>query len=142
MFVVSLHCDPNYDYPFHSGFAHQVGAEEGTGATMHLPMPPKTTWSQYCHSLERAVGAVNEFEAEAVVVSLGLDTLDKDPCTFRRAGFCLAGNDYVKMGVVLAKGLRELPTVFLQEGGYRMDAVAEAAGNVLLGFANNRATPR
>jgi acetoin utilization deacetylase AcuC-like enzyme len=73
--VISLHCDPNFDYPFHAGFADQTGAGAGMGATMHLPLPPHTTWSGgYEVALRQAMDKIQDFGAQALVVSLGLDT--------------------------------------------------------------------
>jgi len=134
--VVSIHCDPDWDYPFHSGFADETGAEEGVGATLHLPLPPGTTWNDgYKQALAMAVDhIVEDFGAEALVVSLGLDTHEGDPCTIRRAGFKLSGDDYWSMGQLIGTNLGPVPTVFVQEGGYRMDKVGKAAADVVVGF--------
>lgn len=137
--VVSIHCDPDFDYPFHSGFADETGAEEGVGATVHLPLPPGTTWSGgYRDALLLALdGIVEDFGAQAVVVSLGLDTHKDDPCTIRRAGFHLSGEDYWNMGQLIGTKLgSKVPTVFVQEGGYRMDKVGKAAADVVVGFSS------
>lgn len=137
--VVSIHCDPNFEYPFHSGFVHQNGAESGLGKTIHIPLPPKTNWEQYSLALRSAVEDVVSFNAKALIVSLGLDTLDKDPCAFRRAGFCLSGDDYQEMGKVLAGVGDEIPVVFIQEGGYLMGSIPEAATKVVTSFSEERA---
>lgn len=136
--VVSIHCDPDYDYPFHSGFADQTGVGEGVGATFHLPLPPLTRWDAYEKALQLALERIREFGAKATVVSLGLDTHEGDPCAIRRAGFCLSGEDYTHMGASIAAGLPDGPVVFVQEGGYRMDEIGNAASSVVLGFAANK----
>lgn len=136
--VVSIHCDPDYDYPFHSGSANQTGAGPGKGTTLHLPLPPKTTYDgEYSKALKQGLDRIKEFGAEAIVFSLGLDTHDGDPCTIRRAGFSLSGTDYRKMGELIGAELNYLPVLFIQEGGYRMDKVAEAASLVVLGFSGS-----
>jgi acetoin utilization deacetylase AcuC-like enzyme len=129
--VVSLHCDPDFDYPFHNGYADEEGDGAGQGATMHLPLPPGTSWTEYRTTLQRGLERLQEFGAQAVIVSLGLDTYDQDPCTIRRAGFRLQDNDYVEMGALIGEHTMGLPIVFLQEGGYRMDKVAQAATDVV-----------
>jgi len=136
--VVSIHCDPNYDYPYYSGFAHQKGVQKGLGKTLHLPLPPKTKMDEYKVALQSALEAVSSFGPRAAVVSMGLDTHDADPCALRRAGFCLSGEDYRNMGHILASMADDIPVLFLQEGGYKMDSIAEAATNVLMGFREKR----
>ena len=101
-------------------------------------MPPKTQWKEYQESLERGLQRIEEFGAEAVVISMGLDTHEGDPCTIRRAGFGLRGRDYWEKGQMMARNLKGLPLVIIQEGGYRMDTIGEAASNVVLGFHDER----
>jgi acetoin utilization deacetylase AcuC-like enzyme len=137
--VVSLHCDPDFEYPFHSGFADETGSGEGVGATMHLPLPPGTAWNEYEVALLQGLHAISDFRATAVIVSLGLDTYNKDPCAIRRAGFCLQGDDYKEMGRVIGKALpKSVPIVFVQEGGYRMVEVGKAAADVVVTCAMER----
>jgi acetoin utilization deacetylase AcuC-like enzyme len=134
--VVSLHCDPDVEYPFHSGFASQQGFGEGVGTTLHVPLPPGTTWEEgYQQALKRAMEAIKEFGAHALVISLGVDTHLGDPVVLRGAGFRLEGVDYWNMGETMASSLKNrIPTVIIQEGGYKMDVVAEAVSNVVLGY--------
>lgn len=135
--VVSLHCDPNFDYPFHDGFADDTGS---AGTTCHLPLPPGTDWSTYEPALQLALKRICEFGATACIVSLGLDTYEHDPCALRRAGFRLKDDDYTAMGKCIARGLASnvVQVVFVQEGGYRMDKVAVAAADVVCGFVTER----
>ena len=79
---------------------------------------------------------IHEFGATALVVSMGLDTLEGDPCAVVRAGFKLSGNDYLEMGKTI--GYNKIPTLFIQEGGYKMDKIAQAAADVLAGFAESQ----
>jgi acetoin utilization deacetylase AcuC-like enzyme len=137
VFVVSIHCDPDWDYPFHSGFKEETGAEEGVGTTLHLPLPPNTNGDSYREALVVGIDRILEFGAEALVVSLGLDTHEGDPCTIRRAGFTLKGTDYCKMGQTIGAELGDLPTVFVQEGGYLMDKVGKAAADVVVGVCKS-----
>jgi acetoin utilization deacetylase AcuC-like enzyme len=49
----------------------------------------------------------------------------------------LSGEDYYQMGLLMGgfmKG-RSIPTVFVQEGGYKMDTIGMAAANVVGGYA-------
>lgn len=130
--VVSIHCHPDWEYPFHSGFSEEIGDAEGLGATLHLPLMPGTTWETYSKTLQNALTKIEEFGAQALVVSLGLDTYLGDPCAVRRAGFNLEGDDYTYMGKAI--GSANLPTVVVQEGGYKMDSVPQAATDFLVGI--------
>lgn len=122
------------EYPFYSGFADQVGIDDGIGTTCHFPMPPKTQWDDYQKSLLLGLHKIQEFRAEAIVISMGLDTHENDPCAIRRAGFCLHGNDYYELGKLISRELTALPTVIIQEGGYRLDTIGDVAANVIAGF--------
>ena len=97
--MISIHCHPDWEYPFHSGFDDERGVDEGVGTTIHLPLMPQTTWSEtYRVTLQRAMNEIQSFDALVLVVSLGLDTHAGDPCAVRRAGFLLQGDDYKEMG--------------------------------------------
>ena len=79
--------------------------------------------------MRQALREVSAFGAQALVVSLGVDTFAGDPV----AGFTLASEDYLRVGEdVAAAGL---PTLFVFEGGYAVDEVGVNAVNVLEGFA-------
>lgn len=138
--VVSIHCDPDYDYPFHSGFSDERGDGAGKGTTLHLPLPPKTTWKEYKVALEQAMQNIRNYDPQALIVSMGLDTYNEDPCSIRRAGFCLEGDDYKEMGKAIASGLNgaAIPVIFFQEGGYRMEKIASAATDVVNTFREAR----
>ena len=86
-------------------------------------------------ALETAMSKISNFGAEALVVSLGLDTHEGDPCAIRRAGFKLKGDDYKEMGKIIGKN--DIPTIFIQEGGYKLDKVPEAVANVLRSAAGH-----
>ncbi len=64
-----------------------------------------------------------------------VDTHDGDPVTTKGGGFHLKGQDYYEMGKII--GSSQLPTVVIQEGGYKLDIVGEAATNFLLGLTEN-----
>ena len=136
--VVSIHCDPDYDYPFHIGFH-----DDSTSRVIHLPLPPGTGWdSGYRLALLQAMRYIRDFHPTTLLVSLGMDTFENDPCTIRRAGFTLQLDDYIQMGSLLATEISESSsslhqTIFVQEGGYRMDVIGDAARNVVLSYAQH-----
>jgi acetoin utilization deacetylase AcuC-like enzyme len=118
---VSLHGDPETEYPWFLGYADERGAGRGAGYTLNLPLPAGTGWDAYSAALDTALAEIRRFTPDALVVSLGVDTYEADPIS----SFKLAGKHYPLVGAALA-GLG-LPTVLVQEGGY---AVAEIGANV------------
>ncbi|KAL7428390.1 hypothetical protein ACHAXH_002492 [Discostella pseudostelligera] len=144
VFVISIHCDPEIDYPWNSGFADQIGAGAGVGKTLHIPLQQGASWEgegkeggAYKVALDKAMSAIVQFDPHALVVSLGLDTYDGDNVAVNRGGFKLKGTDYYQMGKFMGKFMkgRNVPCVFVQEGGYKMDVVGDAAADVVGGFA-------
>ena len=128
--VVSLHCDPHYDYPYFSGYEDEHGAGAGVGATLNLPMSPGTGWSTYAGALDRAVAAVRSFKADALVVLLGVDTFHDDAIS----QFALTREAYPRIGERIAS--LGLPTVFVKGGGYCREALDRCVTDTLLGFLN------
>jgi acetoin utilization deacetylase AcuC-like enzyme len=161
--VVSIHCHPDYDYPFHTGYDDEVGTGDGLGTTMNIPLLPGTAWQgNYETALQRAMEAICEFGPSALVVSLGLDTHKGDPCAIRRAGFELEGDDYDAMGQAIGRAVKTMegegrgaigetegsapssplthntiPVIVVQEGGYKMDKVPSVTANFLLGIVGS-----
>ncbi len=132
VFFASIHGDPRTEYPFYLGYADETGQGAGRGANLNLPLPRGTDYATWAHALETALAGIAAFGAEALVVSLGMDTFEGDPIS----GFRLTTDDYLRMGDRLARA--RLPTVFIFEGGYAVDAVGENAVNVLEAFAARR----
>lgn len=129
VFFASLHGDPRTEYPFFLGRADETGAGAGLGANLNLPLPRGTDFVRWSQALNVALAAIKRFGAQALVVSLGVDTFAGDPIS----GFALQSDDYLRMGERLAAV--GLPTVLVFEGGYAVDAVGVNVVNVLQGFA-------
>jgi len=122
---VSIHADPSFAYPHFLGFADERGDGAGEDANVNMPLPRKTDWAAYSQALSAAIARVNAFGPDVVLVSLGLDTFEGDPiCRFK-----LRSEDYKRMGDMLKQTGK--PTLFVFEGGYNLDALAENTVNVL-----------
>jgi acetoin utilization deacetylase AcuC-like enzyme len=126
--TVSIHGDPKTEYPFYLGHADERGAGAGTGFNLNLPQPRGTTFATWRNALQEAIAAVKAFGAQALVVSLGVDTFEGDPIS----GFRLRSADYLEIGRDIAQS--GLPTVFVFEGGYAVEEVGINTVNVLEGF--------
>ena len=124
----SIHGDPHTEYPFFLGYADERGQGEGEGFNLNLPLPRGTGFGVWREALKLALQRVNAFGAQALVVSLGLDTFEGDPIS----GFQLRSEDFLRVGEDLAAA--RLPTVFVFEGGYAVEELGVNAVNVLEGF--------
>lgn len=126
--TISIHADPRQEYPFFLGFADEIGEGAGEGFHLNLPLPWGSAWDAYKPALETAIARVRDYGADVLVVSLGVDTFEQDPIS----KFKLRHEDYLQMGRMIA-GLG-LPTLFVMEGGYAVEALGINAVNVLQGF--------
>jgi acetoin utilization deacetylase AcuC-like enzyme len=125
--IVSLHAMPEQDYPYYAGFADEVGAHQ---QIHNIPLPHGTTEEQYLTALTGALERVNDFQPAAVVVSLGFDTYRDDPIGF----FGIDRGGYQTMGARIAA--LNLPTLYVQEGGYRAEELGALAQAFFTGVLN------
>jgi acetoin utilization deacetylase AcuC-like enzyme len=124
----SLHGDPAEAFPYFLGYAEETGAGAGTGFTLNLPLPRDTGFPAWRSALAHAIERIRQFRADALIVSLGVDTFAQDPISF----FKLESEDFRSYGRMI--GELELPTLFVFEGGYAVADVGVNAVNVLSGF--------
>jgi acetoin utilization deacetylase AcuC-like enzyme len=129
VFFVSVHGDPHTEYPYYLGYADETGQGAGLGANLNLPLPHGSDFTRWRAALQQALQGIAAFGAEALVVSLGVDTFAGDPI----AGFKLQSADFLQVGDDLAAA--GLPTVLVFEGGYAVAEVGVNAVNVLDGFS-------
>ena len=125
---VSIHGDPRTEYPFYLGHADETGAGEGAGCNLNLPLPAGSSAATWFAALEAACARVARHRADALVVSLGLDTFAGDPIST----FQLQAADFTCLGQRLRR--LGLPVIFVLEGGYAAAALGENAVCVLEGF--------
>jgi acetoin utilization deacetylase AcuC-like enzyme len=125
---ISIHGDPKTEYPFYLGHADEIGEGAGQGYNVNFPLPIGTTFTQWLSALEKAIERIQDFQADALVISLGLDTFEGDPIS----KFTITSEDYFQVGQQLAS--LKLPTAFIMEGGYATEALGTNVVNVLDGF--------
>ena len=128
VFFASVHGDPHTEYPYFLGYADERGEGAGLGCNLNLPLPRGTGFATWRQALAQALAGIAGYKADALVVSLGVDTFEGDPIS----GFHLQSEDYLNLGDDLAAA--GLPTVFVFEGGYAVAEVGVNAVNVLDGF--------
>ena len=127
---LSLHGDPLDAFPYYLGGADETGAGKGEGFNANYPLPRGCRFDQWSAALDDACSRVSTYAPDALVVSLGVDTFEKDPISF----FMLTSEDFTRYGARIAK--LGLPTLFVMEGGYAVAEVGINTVNVLEGFEN------
>ena len=126
--TVSVHADPARFYPFFWGHAHERGSGAGLGYNLNLPLARGTNDDDFLTTLEAALSRMAAFGADAVVIALGLDAYIADP--FK--GLAITTPGFARIGAAPA-GLN-VPTLFVQEGGYLCDELGDNLTSVLNGF--------
>jgi acetoin utilization deacetylase AcuC-like enzyme len=126
----SLHGDPRQEYPYFLGYEDEHGTGEGTGANRNFPMAWGTGFDEWSGALDEACRWIDGHGAEAVVVSLGVDTYEGDPIS----RFRLATGDFPAVGARIAA--LDRPTLFVFEGGYATEALGANVTGVLAGFSD------
>jgi acetoin utilization deacetylase AcuC-like enzyme len=125
----SLHVDPGAGwFPHFVGFAEETGTGAGTGATCNIPLAPGSGDAEWLGALARCIEWLLAGECEAVVVSLGVDAAVSDPespLEVSESGYREAGRRISSV---------ELPTAFVQEGGYDLRTIGALVAAVLDGF--------
>ncbi len=124
----SLHADPDWIYPFFWGRADERGAGAGLGLNRNWPLPLRVDDAAYLAVLDEALGVIAEYAPRYLLVSLGLDAAEGDLIgKFRitTAGFHEIGRRIAALG---------LPTVIVQEGGYRIETLGANAVAFLTAF--------
>ncbi|UCG38385.1 MAG: histone deacetylase family protein [bacterium] len=126
--TVSIHGTPRLTYPYFSGFEEERGEGTGLGTNRNFPMPEGTDGTAYAEVLGKALGVVKRFGPRFLVVALGLDTAKGDPT----GSFLLAARDFTANGRMI--GSLGLPTLVVQEGGYRTRSLGASARSFFTGL--------
>ncbi|MEM1049209.1 MAG: histone deacetylase family protein [Pseudomonadota bacterium] len=124
----SLHGDPLDAFPYYLGGADETGSGPGEGYTLNYPLPPKTRFDAWRAALVDALGRIQSYGPDVLIVSLGVDTFKQDPISF----FLLESADFRTYGADIAR--LGLPTLFVMEGGYAVEEIGINTVNVLEGF--------
>ena len=122
---VSLHQWPLYPG---TGRADEIGAGDGRGYTLNVPVPPGATGDVYLRAMDGVIGArVATFEPTWMIISAGFDGHRDDPIT----ELGLTASDYV---AITDRALSWVPPgrrLVMLEGGYDLDALAACSAGVL-----------
>lgn len=133
--TISIHGHPRFAYPYFSGFEEEHGEGEGEGFNWNLPLPESVDGPHYRKTLQKALERIQAFKPHFLIVALGLDTAKGDPT----GSWQLQGRDFEANGRMI--GELNLPTLVIQEGGYRTRTLGSSALHFFRGLAAANAHP-
>lgn len=115
--TISIHADPDFEYPSYFGYADERGVNTGFGFHHNFPLPKGTDEDSYLATLDRALELIRGYKPKYLVISAGMDIYADDPLGTIK---------------VTTEGIREigkriaslnLPAVIVMEGGYNNEAL-------------------
>jgi acetoin utilization deacetylase AcuC-like enzyme len=115
--TISIHADPNVEYPYYAGYPNETGTGAGLGFHKNFPLEKGTDDARYFAALEEALSLIRKFVPNYLVVSAGMDIYADDPLGTIKVttqGIGEIGKRIAALG---------LPTVIVMEGGYNNDAL-------------------
>lgn len=128
--TVSIHGNPLTNYPFFSGFEDEKGEGEGKGFNVNIALPDNIKAENYHAHLKQALAVIRRFAPRYLIIALGLDTAKHDPT----GTWSLMPDDFFENGRLISA--MKLPTLIVQEGGYRTKTLGENARRFFEGFAS------
>ncbi len=129
--TVSIHGSPVFAYPYFSGFAEERGEGEGEGLNKNYPLPEIVDGPKYRDTLAHALKTIGQYDPDFLIVALGLDTAKGDPT----GTWMLRAKDLEENGRMI--GRLDLPTLVVQEGGYRTRTLGVNARSFFRGLVNS-----
>ncbi len=128
--TLSIHGHPNIAYPYFTGFEDETGAADGEGFNLNFPLRERLDGKRYQRALRLALEHVKSFGPKYLVVALGLDTAKGDPT----GSWSLSSTDFEANGRLI--GGLNLPTVVVQEGGYKTRSLGTNATHFFRGLVH------
>jgi acetoin utilization deacetylase AcuC-like enzyme len=135
VFTVSLHGHPSFAYPYFSGFRGEKGEGEGLGYNHNFPLRETIEANEYRKTLKKAIRLIKNFKPAFLIVAFGLDTAKGDPT----GTWKLTHEDFEMNGTII--GELCLPTIIVQEGGYRIQTLGQNAKAFFSGFIQSHRIP-
>ncbi|MCX6064447.1 MAG: histone deacetylase family protein [Chloroflexi bacterium] len=127
--TISIHGDPDFEYPYFCGYTDETGAGAGQGFHRNFPLAAGADDVIYNAALSEALGLIRTFGARYLVVSAGMDLFDGDPLgkfKVSRAGIARIGHEIAAL---------KLQTLIVMEGGYNNAALGKNMVTFLENFA-------
>lgn len=126
--VISLHGDPAWEYPYFCGHADEIGAGEGTGYNLNIPLPKGTNDAAFLDALRGVCERITDYAPDYVIVSAGFDTFIDDGMS----QFNITTEGYTAIAQLIRS--MGLPALIVQEGGYNVAMLGENVAAFLKGW--------
>ncbi|MFW6003066.1 MAG: histone deacetylase family protein [Halanaeroarchaeum sp.] len=136
VFYASIHEDGLYPG---TGDVDEIGAGDGAGTTVNVPLPAGSGNVEYDATLTEVVGpAIESFDPDLLLVSAGFDAHRHDPIS--RMHVTTGGFGLLTRRVIETTDAIDSDLGFVLEGGYGLDTLAEGVGAVHEVFEGGRAS--
>ncbi len=119
VFTLSIHSDPDFEYPYYCGYSDETGIGTGFGFHRNFPLPKGTETKEYLNTLQIALDLISSYKPQYLVISAGMDLFSGDPLgkfNITKAGIAQIGQEIGKLG---------LNSLVVMEGGYNNAALGE-----------------
>ena len=126
--TISIHGHPRFAYPYFSGFEDEKGEGAGFGYNLNVPLPEGATGEAYREALKKVLRRIEKFQPQFLVLPLGYDPAKEDPT----GSWGFSARDFRLNGEMV--GSLRLPTIVVQEGGYRVRSLGTNARNFFTGL--------
>ncbi len=127
--TVSIHGHPSFAYPYFTGFADETGRGRGAGFNLNIPLPETITPEEHRAAIARGLKRIARHDPDFLVLALGYDTAKGDPT----GTWSNRAEDFREIGRMI--GAAGLPTLVVQEGGYRVRTLGANARRFFTGLA-------
>ena len=117
--TISIHADPNFEYPHFAGFANETGSGKGLGFHKNFALEKGTDDAQYLAKLDEALSLIRNFEPKYVVLSAGMDIYADDPLGTIKVTTDGIGEIARRISAL------DLPTTIIMEGGYANEVLGK-----------------
>jgi len=128
--TISIHGNPKFAYPYFSGFEDEIGANGGENFNVNMPLKENIDGKEYLHYLKKATKFIEAFDPKFLIIALGLDPAKDDPT----GTWQLLPKDFEENGKVIGK--LKIPTLVVQEGGYKIRSLGNNAKHFFTGLWN------
>lgn len=129
VFTISIHADPDFEYPYYTGYADETGAGKGLGYHRSFPLPAGADDKTYLETVEKAITLIADYSPSFLVISAGMDLYEGDPL----GKFKVSREGIRQIGKKIAR--LSLPTLVVMEGGYNNEDLGQNIVALLENFA-------